>query len=203
MKQLKSQFEYKELVQLAKVACSSWRALAGKLMASPVSGEVTWFYVLKEKDVKYFTASNGETEQRPEGECETKNGSQWLVLTLWDNGWSKDTQLHPLVQSRFGHVAELAKQVPGVTAATIHCLGKGVDITTHTDGTDDRCYTSLVTIHSPEEDITLFVDGKPYVPNKVDVFSFNSFLPHSVKNTTQDDWVYLVLRINKDQYVDN
>lgn len=190
---------------LGQVACNNWRSLAQELLDSPTKqGEdVTWFYVTKYQDQKHFFDSTGHHELRPEGDCETLNNSQWLVITFLDSGWNNNTVLHPLILERFEKIVELLKSIPGLTSATVHCLGKGVDITTHNDGTDDRCYSTLVTISSPKQDLVLKVDNVDYVPNKTDTFSFNSFLPHSIKNDSDEDWIFFVLRIAKDQYAIN
>lgn len=204
MQQLKNSLPA-NLKMLGQEACANWRSFAeGLLNATPQTSEdITWFYVTKYQDQKHFFASNGHNEIRPQDECQTANMSQWLVLTLLDSGWNANTTVHPIVLDKFGGIIETLKQIPGLTSATIHFLGKGVDITTHNDGTDDRCHTTLVTIFSPVEDLTLIVDGIDNVPNQSDTFSFNSFLPHSIRNTGSDDWVYYVLRISKDQYVFN
>jgi len=187
-----------DIKTLGQIACANWRTFASTL--TPIdSPDVTWFYVTKDNDQKNFTASNGHSEVRPYGECETVNGSQWLVLTLLDEGWDSSTRLHPLIAERFGNIIEVLKTIPGLSVATIHCLGKGVDITPHNDGTDDRNRTTLISIFEPDDDIRLYVNGNSYNPKGI--FSFNSFLPHAVKNTTNEDWVYFVLRIAKEQYV--
>jgi hypothetical protein len=182
-----------------KIACVDWRDLKNILLKLPHdnSPDVTWFSVSKINNNKYFSPNNGPSELRPEGECITIPGSDWLVITFFDNGWSPETTLNSIIAEKFSQFITDVKKLPGVVSATIHFLGHGVDIPTHTDGDNNHFYTVIGTIETPPTSIYLRVGEATMVPHTQSVFVFDSTIPHGVTNTSGGDWIYFVLRIEQ------
>lgn len=181
------------------VPACDWRNLRDSL-EQDTSPDVTWFSVTKQGDNKYFRPNNSTAELRPYGDCNSLPGSDWLVLTFFDSGWSSSTQLNPLVASKYSKFIEDIKQLPGLVCAMIHFIGHGVDIPLHTDGNNNDCYSALGTISKPPSDVWLTVGDEKYLAYNETVFAFDSTVLHGVTNTSGGDWVFVVLRIKQEYF---
>lgn len=176
-----------------------WRALRDSL-EQDASPDITWFSVSKQGNDKYFRPNNATAELRPYGDCNSLSGSDWLVLTFFDSGWSKDTCLNPVVASKYSEFIKSIKQLPGLVCAMIHFVGHGVDIPLHTDGNKNDCYSVLGTVRKPPDDVWLTVGDKKYLAYDEPVFAFDSTVLHGVTNTSGGDWIFVVLRIQQEYF---
>jgi hypothetical protein len=131
------------------------------------------------------------------------NLGTWLCLTFKDLQWNKQTN-NPRVASAFKNTIDYMSQLPGVIHVSVHFVSPKFLIVKHTDASGIYSMLSTISIskNNPEQVIVYLGDGTEYNFKDREFFTFIPEIEHSSANLSDSDWVFIMLRINKEYYND-
>ena len=161
-----------------------WRSINEKLTRQTKDPEGTydWWYSRISKDNKIFHNSNSGFLIE---DIEYKSGSGHLNVEIKIGGISELDIFNNLITN-----------LPGLTYAGIFFMGPNSDVVEHVD---KEQYNVLISITAPSGAF-LNIDTKKFHLKENEIFMFDGDLTHSASNQSDDDWILVALRINKQEF---
>lgn len=162
----------------------NWRNINEQLIqrVKDPEGTYDWWYSRISKDNKIFHNSNSGSLVE---DIEYANGSGHLNIEICQNGISELEIFNSLIND-----------LPGLTYAGIFFMGPNSNVVDHTD---KEQYNLLINVQVPCNAF-LTIDDEQFFFKENDIFMFDGDLNHSATNTSTEDWILFVLRINKTEF---
>ncbi len=127
-----------------------------------------------------------------------ENLGTWLCLTFLDKQWNKQTN-NPKVVDIFKKTINYINNLQEVVHVSVHFLSSKFFIIKHTDAVG--IYSMLITFNisknNPENVILYMSNGDTYNFKDRKFFTFVPEIEHSAVNESDNDWVFMMIRINQ------
>lgn len=157
----------------------------------------TWFLVQYKNGTRQFKSNNTELEDVEIDKNQPDIESSWYYINLYDISWHKDTKFDPLVETIFHDLIYELKKFNGLKVAGIHFASPQSIISQHQDyEASANCNNVVLVLESTDSKFK--IANTEHTLNSNQTFIFDASLEHSLENLTDNYFVILTMRIDKD-----
>ena len=207
---LESYKDFDKILELAQICNNemshiNWDNIKADLLSQPIdvipSNTVRWMEHIANVGVGEvgYRDNNRELElcvpEMPE-----KVGS-WFYISLKD-GYQTRTDHKPFINAAFKNTMEYVSTLSKAVHVSINIFSPHMISPDHTDGFPD--YNSILltfkTSKNNPENVVASINGEEFIFKDREFFVFDPEIPHSGVNTSDDDWCFLIIRIDKSEF---
>ena len=157
----------------------------------------TWFLVQHKNGKRQFKSNNSDLEDTDVDKNQPDVESSWFYTNLYDIGWHKDTKFDSLIETIFYDLIDKLKKFSGLKVAGIHFASPQSIISQHKDyEASENCNNVVLVLESAGSKFK--ISNTEYILNSNQTFIFDASLHHSLENLTDNYFVTLTMRIDKD-----
>lgn len=182
-----------------------WDDIKAHLLAQPKdvnpSETVRWMEHIANVDIGEvgYQDNNRELELCvPEMPAEV---GSWFYISLRD-GYHTRTDHTPKIATAFKNIIEFVDNLPKSIHASLNIFSPRMVAPDHQDGFPDHnsiLLTFKLSKNDPEN-VTLSVEGEDYMFKDHEYLVFDPEMVHSGKNTSDSDWCFMIVRIDKTEF---
>ena len=202
--------DYDKIVELKRIcdrdlADVDWNDIKAFLLAQPKdetpSETVRWMEHIANVDVgEVGYQDNNRTLELCVPEMPAESGS-WFYISLKD-GYNDRHDHTPRIANLFKNISDVVSAMPKVTHASINIFSSQMVAPDHQDGFPDHnsiLITFKISKDSPEK-VGISIEGEHHSFKDRDFLVFDPEMMHSGTNTSDSDWCFMIVRIDKEEF---